>query len=211
MGVAYSQLLLTAVYFVVFGPFSDDLSHFDLRVGVMVVNEIMGLLLLVYVLARQGRNFQFLTSSFKVSDLWHTIVLVIGAYLAYYLIYYIVYYGYWFSTRQVLEQADNVFLKKGFAVSIIALILVNPFFEEVIGRAYLITQLREFRVGSMLAVVISVALPTILHFYQGVDQAVAMSGMCLIFSIYYVKTRRLYPLVLAHLILDFAPFFFKGE
>jgi membrane protease YdiL (CAAX protease family) len=53
-----------------------------------------------------------------------------------------------------------------------------------------------------LAVAISVALQTVYHLYQGVIMAVATGAGFLIFSLYYARSRRITPVILAHLYLD---------
>ena len=59
-----------------------------------------------------------------------------------------------------------------------------------------------------LTVVISVLIQTAYHFYQGVLPALILSITFFIFSVYYIKTSRLLPVVLAHLILDLAAYAF---
>jgi len=79
---------------------------------------------------------------------------------------------------------------------------VNPFFEELIVRAYLISEVTMLTGSTTLAVVISVLLQTSYHLYQGVPNAIGLAFVFLMFSLYYVKTHRAWPIILAHMYSD---------
>lgn len=53
-----------------------------------------------------------------------------------------------------------------------------------------------------LAVLISVAVQLSYHLYQGPAGAITITITFTVFSIYYVRTRRVMPLILAHLGYD---------
>jgi len=80
--------------------------------------------------------------------------------------------------------------------------VVNPFYEEIIVRGYLMTEVTDLTKSSTKAVLLSTALQTSYHFYQGIPAAIAHGGTFLIFSIYFARTRRIVPLILAHLYAD---------
>jgi len=54
----------------------------------------------------------------------------------------------------------------------------------------------------MEAIVISVAIQMSYHLYQGLAHAIVLTVVFAIFSIYYAQTRRIAPVVLAHLFMD---------
>ena len=88
--------------------------------------------------------------------------------------------------------------------------VVNPFFEELIVRAFLISEATLLTGSSGLAVILSVLLQTSYHLYQGIPNAVGDGLVFLVFSVYYAKTRRLWPVIFAHLWLDlFAVIFYR--
>jgi len=53
-----------------------------------------------------------------------------------------------------------------------------------------------------VAIGASVLLQTTYHLYQGIPHACAVGATFFVFSMYYVRTRRVAPLVLAHFYLD---------
>jgi len=92
----------------------------------------------------------------------------------------------------------------GFGISALSVtfILLNPFFEELIVRAYTMSEVIRLGGSGWLAVFISVALQMSYHLYQGAARAFDIAIIFAVFSIYYVRTRRVMPLILAHLGYD---------
>jgi len=81
--------------------------------------------------------------------------------------------------------------------------LLNPFFEELIVRAYLMTEIGELTGSWILAVGVSVVFQAGYHIYYGWPVAVSLGFQFLVFALYYAKTRRAAPIILAHGIFDF--------
>ena len=54
----------------------------------------------------------------------------------------------------------------------------------------------------MLAVVISVVLQVSYHLYQGTARTIAVAATFTVFSIYFARTRRIFPVVVAHFCID---------
>ncbi len=80
--------------------------------------------------------------------------------------------------------------------------LLNPFFEEQIVRAYLMTEVLELTGSGLLAVVGSTALQFSHHLYYGRVGAATICTGFLIFYLYYLRTRQATPIVAAHGMLD---------
>ncbi|MFN2564160.1 MAG: CPBP family intramembrane glutamic endopeptidase [Gemmatimonadaceae bacterium] len=78
--------------------------------------------------------------------------------------------------------------------------IINPFFEEFLFLGYGITAVERF--GLRTAIVVSVALRTAIHAYQGAMALVGILPMAIVFTLYYVRTRRLWPVIVAHIIMD---------
>ncbi len=72
------------------------------------------------------------------------------------------------------------------------------------------TEIAELGGGGVLAIVISVALQMSYHLYQGFTNGIVLATIFAVFSIYFWKTRRLAPVVLAHLCVD-AYALFRGN
>jgi membrane protease YdiL (CAAX protease family) len=79
---------------------------------------------------------------------------------------------------------------------------LNPFFEELIVRAYLMTEVLDLTGSSTLAVALSVALQFAYHLSYGWAAAISLSFQFLIFALYYAFTRRALPIIVAHSLFD---------
>lgn len=79
--------------------------------------------------------------------------------------------------------------------------LVNSVFEEVFVCAYVISALKEKR-GLAVAVNVSVALRVAYHLYQGALGALTIAPIGLLFAYWYVRSGRLWPVIVAHALLD---------
>ena len=82
----------------------------------------------------------------------------------------------------------------------------NAVLEEVIVVGYLITRLRQldWRLPAIIAT--SALLRGSYHLYQGFGGFVGNAIMGVIFALFWVRTRRLAPLIVAHSLLDITAF-----
>ncbi|MFV2112033.1 CPBP family intramembrane glutamic endopeptidase [Micromonospora sp. LOL_025] len=82
----------------------------------------------------------------------------------------------------------------------------NSVLEEVIVVGYLVTRLRQlqWRIGAI--VVTSALLRGSYHLYQGFGAFLGNVVMGVVFSLFYLRTRRVMPLVVAHTLLDVVAF-----
>jgi len=74
--------------------------------------------------------------------------------------------------------------------------------EEVVVVAYLVTRLQQLRLSPLAAVGASALLRGTYHLYQGFGGFVGNLAMGLLFGLVFVRTRRAWPLVIAHFLLD---------
>ena len=84
--------------------------------------------------------------------------------------------------------------------------LQNALLEEVVAVGYLIERLRELRWATPALIAASALLRGSYHLYQGPGMAAGNVVMGIVFSLYYVRTRRVMPLVVAHTTLDVVSF-----
>jgi membrane protease YdiL (CAAX protease family) len=82
----------------------------------------------------------------------------------------------------------------------------NSVLEEVIVVGYLVTRLRQlqWRLGAIVAA--SAVLRGSYHLYQGFGAFVGNVVMGVVFSLFYLRSRRVMPLVVAHTLLDIVAF-----
>jgi len=76
--------------------------------------------------------------------------------------------------------------------------LINGFFEELIVRAYVMTEVIRLTQKVWLAVVISVSLQISYHFYQGIPFALSHIPIFTLFALFYARTRCILPVAIAH-------------
>ncbi|MEU5567696.1 CPBP family intramembrane glutamic endopeptidase [Micromonospora musae] len=93
------------------------------------------------------------------------------------------------------------------AVPVLVLAAVqNAVLEEVIVVGYLVTRLRQlqWRIGAVIAA--SALLRGSYHLYQGFGAFLGNAVMGVVFSLFYLRTRRVMPLIVAHALLDVVAF-----
>jgi uncharacterized protein len=78
----------------------------------------------------------------------------------------------------------------------------NGWAEEVIVVAFLLTRLRQLRVNPVAALLASSLLRGAYHLYQGFSAGLGNVVMGLVFAYVWRRTGRLWPLIIAHGIID---------
>ncbi len=91
-------------------------------------------------------------------------------------------------------------------VLLVLAVVGTSFAEELVMRGYLIPRLESLRFSSLSAVLISSALFGAYHIYQGYVAALAVTVTGLLAGALFVHTRRLWPVVIGHLLLDLVAF-----
>ncbi|WP_433081295.1 CPBP family intramembrane glutamic endopeptidase [Dactylosporangium sp. CA-052675] len=82
----------------------------------------------------------------------------------------------------------------------------NGVLEEVVMIAYLLTRLRDLRLGWWTAILLSAVIRGSYHLYQGFGGFVGNLVMGLVFGYFFRRTQRVMPLIVAHSILDIVSF-----
>lgn len=168
------------------------------------LHEATALGLLWYVLQRHGKSFIDLGLTWVRKDIGWSIILKIAGTLAFYAIYSAIYFSGLTATSHKAASAyvGSVLFGRGIFFTTLLFQFLNPFFEELIVRAYVMTEVKHLTNSATKAIIVSTLLQTSYHFYQGVPVAFAHGATFLIFSIYYAKTNRIAPIILAHLYAD---------
>ncbi|MDQ2739988.1 MAG: CPBP family intramembrane metalloprotease [Actinomycetota bacterium] len=78
----------------------------------------------------------------------------------------------------------------------------NGFLEEVLVVGYLTTRLQQVRWPTVAVILGSAVLRGTYHLYQGYGAFVGNAIMGVIFAWFYLRFRRLWPLVIAHTLID---------
>jgi membrane protease YdiL (CAAX protease family) len=82
----------------------------------------------------------------------------------------------------------------------------NAWAEEVLVVGFLLTRLRQLGWGENAGVLVSAVLRGSYHLYQGFGGFVGNVIMGLVFGRFWQRTNRLWPLVIAHSLLDVVAF-----
>ncbi len=130
--------------------------------------------------------------------LWAVAVLLVG-YAAYFLLWYVV-GSLWPGFYRVAARTHLVAAHIEWPI-VAAVSVVNPIFEEVFVCGYVIAALRRPS-GASTAINVSAALRLFYHLYQGPVGVVGLVPIGLTFAIWFARTGRLWPVILAHAMLD---------
>jgi Type II CAAX prenyl endopeptidase Rce1-like len=203
--VAFGGSFVNALYLLKNGPGAVPLQAGG-KWGFGAVHEISSLLVLGYVLARRGLRFKDLGLSWSLRD-FGAGLLVIGVSFASYLLGWTLIqwihhaaYGSWANPH----TGRDFFARP--TVAVIPFILLNPFFEELIVRAYLMSEVVDLTGSPSLAVAMSVVVQFSYHLYYGWIGAITLSFQFLVLSLYYARSRRAVPIVVAHGVFDILGF-----
>lgn len=199
--VAFGRTIFNSIYLLIHGPNAmPQISSVRWAGG--IVHEVTALLLLGYVLSRRGRRFADLGFRWSLRDLGVGLLVTAMSYASYafgaiviQLIHHLAY-----GTFARGPSARDFFAHP--SVMFIPFSLLNPFFEELIVRAYLITEVIELTGSSVLAVALSVAVQFSYHLYYGWAGALSLSFPFLAMAVYYLRSRRIVPVIVTHAFSD---------
>jgi membrane protease YdiL (CAAX protease family) len=195
--IASSTFSLTGVA----GPV-DPRQRSARLVGALIA-EVGSLAVLWYVLSAQGRGWKNVGWNPEWMDIPRAIGLVFGSNIAIYFTwmpFQIAYRSY--SGHYLVPKSMHGYFGFGISALSIAFVCLNPFFEELIIRGYLMSEVFDLGGNGVLAVLISIALQASYHLYQGFANAILVTITFTVLSIYFWKTRRIAPVILAHFCLD---------
>ena len=82
----------------------------------------------------------------------------------------------------------------------------NAVLEEVVVVGYLVTRLRDLGLRLPVVVLVSAVLRGSYHLYQGFGAFVGNAVMGVVFALFFIRTRRVWPLIVAHSLLDIVAF-----
>ncbi len=167
-----------------------------------VITELASLALLGYVLVRQGRSLRDLGFSFRWRDLPISALLFVVMYIAAYVFALGLYLAYYSLTGYKLDFTPLNVVQSPVSVSYALFSLVNPFFEELVVRAYVQSEVQHFTGRASAGILVSVAIQVSYHLYQGLTAASSLVVVFLIFALYYASQKRIMPVILAHLYSD---------
>jgi uncharacterized protein len=108
---------------------------------------------------------------------------------------------------QYFGQREVDFLPEGLplwfrAIQAVLIAVTAGVTEEIVVRGYAQTRLEQLRAPTAVIILLPTALWGVLHVYQGAGAALTIFGLGLMYAWYFQRTRRLWPLILAHVLFD---------
>ena len=169
-----------------------------------IFQEATALGFCAYILHRQGRTFRQLGLTARWFDPFYGLGIMILGLLAAAGTNRALYFGGFFSAAAQTAHAAVIarVMGPGFDWSLVYFVLVNAPFEELLVRAYFITELRLLTGSATVAVLGSAVFQGTYHLYQGWQAALAETMAFLVFSLFYVWSRRITPIIIAHALWD---------
>jgi uncharacterized protein len=110
-----------------------------------------------------------------------------------------------FSISQPEQPIDRIIDNTRLSMSVIvAFALVNGVFEEIFLIGVLVRGLRGY--GLSVAIGLPLLIRVMFHLYQGPIGAIWILCFGLVFTVYYVRHGKLWPVVFGHILGDIVPF-----
>ena len=203
IAVGFGGILYQTINLIVDGASPRDSRLYPWAYG--LVHESTALALCAYLLHRQGRSFRNLgLSRSRLSDLGFALSLFLGQFLLVWMMQTLLVASGMYPTAVGTVHTSQIQTMIGtrFSLGMLGFIVINAFFEELLARAYLMSELVVLtrRVG--FAVVVSSLFQGFYHLYQGWQAALQATVAFFFFSLFYARTRRILPVILAHMLWD---------
>lgn len=201
LAISFSGALYSALYLYEHGPSAATMlsgSRWIPAIG----HEVIVLLLLWYVLRRSGRTLRNIGLRWSLKDAAWGLLVAVVAYMMYAgaAVMIGVVHRYLYGTLPVAHTPNQFFGHVTFPT--VAYIVLGPLCEELVVRAYLMTEIRELTGSAALAVIVSVLFQGSYHLYYGWWLAISISFQFLVFAVYFALWRKALPVIVAHELLD---------
>lgn len=194
--VAFGYMSITSLLALVH-PTPEPLISQE-RLWLLVGFELLTIIALCWFLRLRGWTLEVVGLAPSVKQTFAGLGLAVAAYAATLIVWTVLE-----SVRPGLVQsAREVYLvSQGLdLVTVVAVAIVNPLFEEIFACGYIITALRE-RGYLWSGVNTSVALRLVYHLYQGTG-AISIVAIGFLFAFCYAWSGRLWPIIIAHAAVD---------
>lgn len=199
IAVAFLPSMIQSFYTLIFNINIEIPNDINMYFLIGISQKLIAISILVYIFYRQGRKIDDIVAPFLPKDILHTIGLIAISYLAYFLVYQ----TFWSLSHDLKFTASNIgFMQQNITIIYVLFVLINPIFEELIVRGFLITEIVNISGRGGLAVIVSVLVQVSYHLYQGLIPAIMVGTMFLAFSLYFLKFKRIMPVIIAHAFFD---------
>ena len=145
-----------------------------------------------WTLAKFGLSFSWRGTAAGIALLVFTYAVILGA-------RYVAQFIFDYDIEAAIARAPKV--DSDLSMQLVFLVsVVNGIFEELFVAGYIITALTERR-GMWVAINVSVVVRLLHHLFEGPIGVLTAVPMGLLYGYVYARTRQLWPLVVAHMLL----------
>jgi membrane protease YdiL (CAAX protease family) len=193
LGIAFLPSILASLYHWWIGARPTPETEFNGLIR--LVHAGLAISLLAYVLYWQGNSLRGIGLTFRVSDVLWALPLAFFS------------QSFAIAVGRLLLAYSVSFpkLPPSTAPSWLTWLSIIPWAaeEELIVRAYLMTEVSELTGSMAIAVFASVGFQVLYHLYQGTPAALVHAGAFFVAAVFYAYTRRITPVILAHALHNF--------
>lgn len=203
--LAFSGSLIRSIALLKAGPSSPN--QIGMARWIELAAHQIGILFLVgYILRQSGRTFRDIGFRWSWKEITDGLWLYAAAFLFYRFGVFLINSVYHFLSGSYPHHVDARQIFGHMPLFALPVWLLNPFYEEIVVRAYLMTEIRELTGSAILAALTSVLLQTSYHIYYGWAGALSLGIQFAAFAGYFAIWRRAFPIAIAHGLFDLAGF-----
>ena len=193
----------TRVFFIVTSTFDHSWTYKFTSLGeyALVIYELFALLIIGYLLKVREWNLKDFNLDFTFRLIWIGLLLMFARDMIGGICYKL------FMLANVVDDATAKHVQFGLNAdwfSIVLIIVINSVYEEVLFIGYLFKRLEKY--SPVWIIGFSLLLRTLLHTYQGYMMLFSIIPMGLVFGYYYYRYRKLWPLIIAHGLINIIAF-----
>ncbi len=162
--------------------------------------EVISFSIIVFILFK--RNYRFSDFDFEFS------FKLLGVAIILFLIVKYTYGSIFLILKHFIKTDTLNYLKFKYSagtVSVISVLVINSFYEEFLLNGYLFKILANYK--SKFIILLSVGLRMSYHTYQGWIGLVSVLVIGIVFSLYYFKYAKLWPIIIAHGLINLSSFY----
>jgi membrane protease YdiL (CAAX protease family) len=168
--------------------------------GIVVQVLVLGLPIAAF-LRRRGWRWSDMSQPIVLQD----VLRGAGLWLYIALIYYGLRLALWLIWPRASTEAFTFEVSGAFSwTPMLAAAILDPIAEELLWLGYIVNALRHR--GIWFAAAVSIGLRTMVHAYQGPVALIGILPIGVLFTRYYLRTRRLGPVIAAHVLQDVLAF-----
>jgi membrane protease YdiL (CAAX protease family) len=199
--LAFGQFIFSSIMAI--GTPAMSVYNNQALLSVLIV-ELMQFAFLAWFLYLRGWTLEKFGLRVTVRTTAGGILLAIGTLALFYFVQIVASYGIDMAAAERLypKVSPKLDMQLVFLTSV-----VNGAYEEFFVAGYVITVLAGAR-GIWTAVNVSTGIRLLYHLYQGTIGVIVIVPMGLLYGYVYVRTRQLWPLILAHILIDIVGFVF---